>query len=345
MKYLPHILLSLSLLLSAEGRSTDELWQAIVQAEAALPTPDGDHEAYADQLRQNLKEQNRLLQEFTRGHTHDPRIYEAHLRLAVVVSQQAMMTGQPAGLETARQILDNLEAHPRAPARFRTDAAFQKVALTMRRARQNPQGMRSEIENSIRDFQSRYPDDRRVAGLLAELAYLYHGEPTRMKELLQEAKELAVDEQLVQRIDDDLRRVNLLGRAPGFTFEFLNGATAELSDYKGRVVALIFWAGWSLPSVMQLEQATQALADFDPDQVAVLTVNLDQDRADAVAVLNELELTWPTHFDGKSWDSPGIRDLGINALPTVWVLDQQGRLRTLNARDDPGGVVRLLLVE
>jgi hypothetical protein len=46
-----------------------------------------------------------------------------------------------------------------------------------------------------------------------------------------------------------------------------------------------------------------------------------------------LNFTWPINFDGKGWENAVARPLGINALPTVWILDKRGILRTLNARD------------
>ena len=53
-------------------------------------------------------------------------------------------------------------------------------------------------------------------------------------------------------------------------------------------------------------------------------------------------LTWPVAFDGKGWESPLVRGLGINALPTVWLLDARGRLRSLNALENTVAQIRQL---
>ena len=66
----------------------------------------------------------------------------------------------------------------------------------------------------------------------------------------------------------------------------------------------------------------------------MIGVSLDQDRADLVAALKTLNIDWPVAFDGKGWQNALARQFGINSLPTLWLIDRQGRLQTLNARDN-----------
>ena len=54
---------------------------------------------------------------------------------------------------------------------------------------------------------------------------------------------------------------------------------------------------------------------------------------------------WPTACDGKGWASPMVREFGINALPTVFIFDQQGVLRTVNARNNFEFWIRKLLAQ
>ena len=51
------------------------------------------------------------------------------------------------------------------------------------------------------------------------------------------------------------------------------------------------------------------------------------------------------HCDGHAWEGELVRSLGINTLPTVWVLDRKGRLLTLNARDKAPDIIRQALVQ
>jgi hypothetical protein len=54
---------------------------------------------------------------------------------------------------------------------------------------------------------------------------------------------------------------------------------------------------------------------------------------------------WPTACDAAGWSSPLVRDLGVNALPTVLLFDQKGILRAINARNSYESWIRKLLVE
>ena len=57
------------------------------------------------------------------------------------------------------------------------------------------------------------------------------------------------------------------------------------------------------------------------------------------------KIDFPVYFDGKGWESPLARSLGINALPTAWVLDRSGNLRTLNAMNSTEAIITQLLQE
>lgn len=319
----------------------DAEWQAILDIEEQLPNPgETDPESYGEQLQAALQEQEGLLRAYLQAYPEDSRIYEAHLRLAAVTSQLGFLNNDPTRVETARRMLANVENHPGASSEDRASAAFQQVALTMREARANPRRQRDQLDQAITQFQQKYPDDRRIAGLQVELAGLYDNDPGRMHALLTSALESARDEQVRRRAEDDLRRLNLLGETPDFDFRWLDGGTASLSDYRGQVVLLFFWASWSVPSLMELENARRTLAD--QEDIVVLTISLDEDPSDARAALERLRISWPTHCDGESWESPVLREWGLNALPTVWAFDRQGRLRTLNARESPLSFARLL---
>ena len=68
--------------------------------------------------------------------------------------------------------------------------------------------------------------------------------------------------------------------------------------------------------------------------VDFLTVSLDEDRAALAATIQAADLRWPVQCDGLGWKGATVKTLGINALPTVFVLDRGGNLTALNARGD-----------
>ena len=59
-------------------------------------------------------------------------------------------------------------------------------------------------------------------------------------------------------------------------------------------------------------------------------------------MMESFGITWPTYFNAKGWESDLVRSLGINAIPTLWLVDKRGVLRSINARDDFETTLRLL---
>ena len=68
-------------------------------------------------------------------------------------------------------------------------------------------------------------------------------------------------------------------------------------------------------------------------------------REIAEGLVKSRNINWPVGYDGKGWESPLVRELGINGLPTVWLLDSGGRLRSLNALEGAAGKARQLATD
>ena len=203
---------------------------------------------------------------------------------------------------------------------------------------------RDDLLQTVRQFDTDYPADRRTPNLLTELATLFDAQPAAKKKLLEEAAGRTTDENVRKRINDDLRRIALLGKPLDLRLQpWEGGPPIDLAARRGRVVVILFWASWSLPSLHELARLEQDATQFAGKPVDFLTVSLDQDRAALASTIKVANLHWPVHCDGRGWEGELVRSVGLNALPTVWVLDQQGTLLTLNARDQAADVIRQAL--
>jgi peroxiredoxin len=163
-----------------------------------------------------------------------------------------------------------------------------------------------------------------------------------MRALLAQAQSLAPEPALQARIRDDLRRIDRLGKPLDISLTFTDGRKRSLSDFRGQVVVLVFWSSESPHALIWIQKFRERLAKLGVPNVVVLGVNLDTDRAAMDEAMKQLQIHWPTQFEGKGWESPLARELGINALPTVWLIDRRGNLRSLNARDNYETTLRLL---
>jgi thiol-disulfide isomerase/thioredoxin len=323
----------------------DHAWQFILEEAGGPGTRFPDQAAALAAARNHLEKQETALRDFRRHFPDDPRHYSAQIRLSAVLSARSRMTGPPSLRAEADQILTDLESDPATPAPIKADAAFARVTQAMEDgSRHADSAARDALSRRVHAFSATYPDDRRQAGLLAELATLYDNDPAQKSALLAEAAPRASDEALRQRIADDQRRLALLGHPLEQRLDpWDGGPSVNLAALRGKVVVILFWASWSLPALHELAALEQAAPAFKDQPVSFLTVSLDQDRAILAATVKAADLAWPVACDYRGWKGDLVRTLGINALPTVWILDRAGNLTTLNARGYETDLIRAAL--
>jgi thiol-disulfide isomerase/thioredoxin len=337
----------------APGRSAstspeaDSAWQVILEQAGGPGTRFADQAAAMAAARAHLEKQETALRDFIHRFPADPRNYSAQIRLAAVLSARSRMTGPPSLRVEAGKILEDLENDPVTPAPIKADAAFARVSQSMEDiARHADPAARDGLLRTLRTFDAAHPADRRFAGLLAEVATLYDDDPAQKSALLTEAAARAPDAALSKRIADDQKRLALLGHPLDARLQpWEGGAPVDLSALRGKVVVILFWASWSMPALHELAVLEQAAPGCKDLPVAFLTVSLDQDRAALAATIKAANLTWPVHCDFRGWEGDLVRSLGINTLPTVWILDRAGNLTTLNARGQEPELIRAALTK
>lgn len=109
----------------------------------------------------------------------------------------------------------------------------------------------------------------------------------------------------------------------------LQGQTIRLSDYRGKVVILNFWASWCPPCKAEMPELERAYQEFSQGTDAVLlTVNLTdgyrETTAKARQYMDDNHFTMPVLLDtkGKAAD-----DYTVTSIPTTVIIDQQGNIR------------------
>jgi thiol-disulfide isomerase/thioredoxin len=351
------ILIVIALLLStgpASASEADTAWAKIERLRQGPGRPAADApEEVVKSMRAHLAAQEQALADFITRYPDDPRRYEAELEYAGIMSTLGASLSDRLRVDKALQRLAALERSKSAPFEIRADAAFQRITTTMQTvnlaAAERPgetARARNTILESAQNFAGNYPDDRRAARLLAEAATLLDAQPSRKRKALEQAQSLARDDATRQRIKDDLTRLGLLGQPTDLSFETLRGGPWSLADQRGRVTVVVFWAGWSPPSVAWLAEFAKFARGLPEGRVTVASVSLDQQIGNARATLEKLGLSaWPTACSGDGWEDPLVRRLGINALPTAFVFDKEGRLRSLNARQGYESLIRQLVAE
>lgn len=112
--------------------------------------------------------------------------------------------------------------------------------------------------------------------------------------------------------------------APDFKLKDADGKVVQLSDYRGKVVLLNFWATWCGPCKMEIPWFIDFERAKKDKGFEVLGVSMDEDGWNAVRpYVAEMHVNYRVVIgDDRTADSYG----GLEALPTTFVLDRQGRV-------------------
>ena len=112
--------------------------------------------------------------------------------------------------------------------------------------------------------------------------------------------------------------------APEFTLKDVNGATVRLSDYKGKVVLLDFWATWCGPCKIEIPWFMEFENQFKDRGFAVLGVSMDEGGWDEVKpYIQERKINYRIVLGN---DQVGQAYGGVDSLPTTFLIDRTGRI-------------------
>lgn len=116
--------------------------------------------------------------------------------------------------------------------------------------------------------------------------------------------------------------------APNFTLKDANGTQVKLSDYRGKVVLLNFWATWCGPCKIEIPWFMEFENQYKDRGFAVLGVSMDEDGWDAVKpYIAEKKINYRVLLGD---DSTGDLYGGIESLPTTFVIDRDGRVASVH---------------
>ena len=104
----------------------------------------------------------------------------------------------------------------------------------------------------------------------------------------------------------------------------LNGVEECLSDYRGRIVLLDFWATWCSPCVVALPQLRELVAKLPPDRFAIVAISVDEELSTVTQFLEDEPMPWTNWHAGERSDFGRL--LRITGYPTYVLLDEHGKI-------------------
>jgi peroxiredoxin len=130
---------------------------------------------------------------------------------------------------------------------------------------------------------------------------------------------------------------------PDIQFTAVDGRKVDLASLRGKVVLIDFWATWCGPCMGEIPHVVDAYNKYHEQGFEIIGISFDTNKVTLQRVTEDKGMPWPQYFDGKGWKNDFGVKYGIHAIPTMWLIDQQGKIVTKNARTNLADQVAKLL--
>jgi thiol-disulfide isomerase/thioredoxin len=239
------------------------------------------------------------------------------------------MSGRPDTRELTSE-LDRVMAQAKNED-LKKEAAFWKAQLACTSAPDD-----AAKTKAVDEFIALAPMDQRGADLLLMLSFTTRTTPESQKALFRKIVDLYPESSRAESARGTLRRLEAIGKPFELSFtEATSGTEIAMKDLKGKVVVIDFWATWCGPCVAEMPKMKSLYAEYKDKGVEFIGVSLDQ-KEGGLEKLKEFVhtqgITWPQYFQGDGWNSKFSVSWGINAIPAVFIVDQEGKLYSVEAR-------------
>lgn len=122
------------------------------------------------------------------------------------------------------------------------------------------------------------------------------------------------------------RRLDSVGKPLALSGTGLDGKTVSLESLRGRPVLVHYWATWCEPCKVDIAQIRELYTKYGPKKFAVVGIALDSDKAQLAKFLTGKPIPWPQLHEAGGLDGRLAEELGVLTLPTMLLIDAEGKV-------------------
>src|SRR4051812_36563864 len=117
-----------------------------------------------------------------------------------------------------------------------------------------------------------------------------------------------------------------VGDKPVLSFHAVDGTPINLTQLRGKMVIVDFWATWCEPCMAEADHMVMIKDQYTSRGVQIIGISLDSSKPMMLKVAKEKGFTWPQYFDGKVWQNDISTEWGVGSIPATFIISPEGEV-------------------
>lgn len=225
----------------------------------------------------------------------------------------------------------------------------------------NAQRLNNELQTAYNDFQKQrdkfLEDNLTSPAILGVLSHIdTNNDLERIKKIEsglaqsmpgsqyhESVKSLLAQTEKRKQAEEEQRKQQLLlaqkiapgKEAPEIEMNMPDGKPLKLSSLRGNYVLIDFWASWCGPCRKENPNVVRIYEKYKNKGFTIYSVSIDHNRDNWLAAIEKDRLTWKNHVSSlQGWQTPILREYGVNGVPFTVLLDKEGKIIETNLRGE-----------
>jgi thiol-disulfide isomerase/thioredoxin len=255
---------------------------------------------------------------------------------AETVSAAVQAGNFPTGVGRLEKLLETVKNDPKSKdlipfVEFRQMSAEYNLSLQGDDANKDFEKINTKWLNGLEAFVTQYASSPDAAEAMLQLAigYEFSGKEEKALEWFGKIVSDFGTTEIAKKATGAKRRLESVGKPMSLQGGLVDGRKFDVSAYRGKIVLVHYWATWCEPCKQDMALIGTLLNRY-PKEFAPVGVNLDNEVATAKSFITTKKLSWPQLYDEGGLESRLANEMGILSLPTMLLIDKNGRVVNRN---------------